>query len=203
MSTSVAAVLVERIRQMKPGTIFVAEDLRDVGTRSSVYTVLSSLEKTKEILRLSHGIYVVPRRDSELGAIRPTVDEIVQVVAQKSGAKIIPGGALALNKLGISTQVPMNYVYLTDGPSRRMMIGKAKVAFKKTAPRYFKLKGELSQLVVQSLRELGKEGLTNEIRHKLLNQLSKEKRPILEHDVKYVPAWISDLFYESLNKGLF
>jgi hypothetical protein len=104
---------------------------------------------------------------------------------------IIPTGVQALNKLGFSTQVPLKVVYLTDGAPRTVQIGKRTIKFKKTTPKNLLVKGEVTGLIIQALREIGKENVTNEQLDKLKKLLKKESKTILEHDARLGPSWIA------------
>ena len=203
MTTSATSTIRRRIEELGPGSIFTPADFRGLDTPSAILNTLSLLVRQNQIVRLANGVYVLPKRDPLLGAVKPSLDQIVLAIATKKDARIIPGGAIALNRLGLSTQVPANPVYLTDGSSRTLTIGNRKVHLKRTAPRYFQIKGEISQLVVQALRELGKEGLTEAVRQTVYTKFESEKREHLEHDAQKVPAWISEVFYSYLNRGKF
>ena len=130
---------------------------------------------------------------SGLGILYPSLDEVAKTIAKRDRARIIPTGVYALNKLGLSTQIPMNIVYLTDGSPRNIKIGKSTIKFKKTAPRILTVKGEISGLVIQALKEIGKENISDEKINKIIILLKNEKNENLEHDMKLAPAWIRDI----------
>ena len=111
---------------------------------------------------------------------------------------IIPTGILALNALGLSTQVPMNLVYLTDGAARTIQIGKRKIVFKKTSPRNLAAIGSISSLAIQALREIGKDNVTEDEINNILRQLEKEDPYRLQHDIKLAPEWIRIIMRQAI-----
>ena len=109
------------IAGMEPGQVFFPSDLAKVGTKTShVLKVLERATKAGIILRLAQGIYYYPKTDDKygLGIIYPSYEEVAERIAERDKVTIVPTGAYAQNKLGFSTQVPMNVVYLTDGASK-------------------------------------------------------------------------------------
>ena len=98
-----------------------------------VTRALSRLEKEGVLIRLSQGLYLYPLRN-KFGVLRPSIEDIASAIAEKDKARIIPCGLTALNKLGLSTQVTMNAVYLTDATAREVTIGNRKIIFKRSAP---------------------------------------------------------------------
>jgi len=94
------------------------------GTAKAVNKALERLVKTGEISRVSRGIYARLKKHPVFGELLPGAEEIAKAIAKKDKARIIPTGVLALNALGLSTQVPLNVVYLTDGSARTVKIRK-------------------------------------------------------------------------------
>ena len=113
--------------------------------------------KKEEISRVSRGIYARLKTHDIFGEIQPSTDDIAKAIAKRDKARIIPTGVLALNALGLSTQVPMKAVYLTDGSARTLTIGKRTIKFKKSSPRNFRAIGKISSLVIQALKEIDKD----------------------------------------------
>ena len=105
---------------------------------------------------------------------------------------------MALNQLGLTTQVPLNLVYLTDGSARNITVGNRTIKFKKTAPKKLSAKGELSGMAILALQMLGKNNLDEERKKHLIQLLKKENKRHLEHDIKLAPAWISELLKKAL-----
>ena len=171
----------------------------DLGSPDSIKKALYRLAKEKGLLiRLAHGIYLYPKTDKELGTLYPSTEEIAKAIARRDKARIIPTGIYALNRLGLSTQVPMKIVYLTDGATRLIKIGKRIISFKKTSPKNLMTLGEISTLVIQALKEIGQEDIDDEILKKIKVVLKKETEENILNDAKLAPAWINKILKQSL-----
>jgi len=131
MEDSISGKIRQRITKGKTGKVFFARDFGDIGNDELVNKTLFRLERNKTIIRLSHGIYLYPIIDKELGVMLPASETIAKVIAKRDNARILPTGNHAMNLLGLSTQVPMNVVYMTDGSPRQVNIGKRKITFRK------------------------------------------------------------------------
>jgi hypothetical protein len=107
---------------------------------------------------------------------------------------------MALNALGLSTQVPVNVVYYTDGSARRIDFGNQRIVFKKTSPKNLSAIGKISSLVILALREIGKEHVTEEQKKIILAHLEKEEPHRLEHDIKIAPEWMRKIMRKSIKK---
>lgn len=190
--------IIAKIKKAKRGALFFIEDFLNLGTSKAVSKALERLVEKEELSRVSRGIYSRLRIDPILGAIAPTTEEIAEAVRRRDKARIIPTGILALNALGLSTQVPMNLVYLTDGAARTIQIGKRKIVFKKTTPRNLAAIGSISSLAIQALREIGKDNVTEDEINSILRQLEKEDPYRLQHDIKLAPEWIRVILRQAL-----
>lgn len=195
---SVDNKIIVKIKKAKRGTLFFVEDFLNLGTSKAVSKALERLVEKEELSRVARGIYSRLRIDPVLGTIYPTTEEIAEAVRRRDKARIIPTGLLALNALGLSTQIPMNLVYLTDGAARTIQIGKRKIVFKKTSPRNLAAIGSISSLAIQALREIGKDNVTEDEINSILRQLEKEDPYRLQHDIKLAPEWIRIIMRQAL-----
>ena len=202
MEDSVSGKIRQRITKGKTGKIIFAKDFTDIGNDELINKVLFRLEKEKTLVRLSHGIYLYPFIDKELGVMLPAPETIAKAIAKRDNARILPTGNHALNLLGLSTQVPMNVVYMTDGSPRKVNIGKRKITFKKTSPRNFKCKGKIIPLMVTALKTIRKDNVIPEYIIRLEQVLSQsENKQILLNDVNHAPAWIKKLLIPLISKN--
>lgn len=197
---SVDNKIIAKIKKAKRGSLFFIEDFLNLGTSKAVSKALERLVEKEDLSRVSRGIYSRLRIDPILGTISPTTEEIAEAVRRRDKARIIPTGILALNALGLSTQVPMNLVYLTDGAARTIQIGKRKIVFKKTSSRNLAAIGSISSLAIQALREIGKDNVTEDEINSILRQLEKEDPYRLQHDIKLAPEWIRIIMRQALKK---
>lgn len=164
----------------------------DLANNEQVRLALSRLTKEEALIRLGHGIYVYPKTDPILGKVRPSLEDIAQGIAQRNKINIKPTGAYALNRIGLSTQVPMKVVYLTNGDSRTIKIGNNTIQFRKTSPKKMAYQGELSPLIIQSLEEIGKDGLTPSTIEHIRPLLNKEEIQVVMQNLRLAPRWIAE-----------
>lgn len=190
--------VVKRLKTGKKGKIVIADNFTDLGNMESINKVLFRLKEKGLLVRLAHGIYLYPKTDNELGILYPSVEEIAAAIARRDKARIIPTGIQALNKLGLSTQIPLKAVYLTDGAARNVKIGNRTITFKKTSPKNLLAKGEISGLVIQALKSIGKNNLEENMLNRIKKMLKKEKSENIRHDAKLAPAWINRLLISSI-----
>ena len=187
-----------KIRKAGRGSLFFTDDFIAYGTAKAVAKALERLAAKEEIVRVARGIYARLEKDPILGTVKPGTEAIAEAIRRRDKAKIIPTGAMAMNALGISTQVPMNVVYLTNGTARKINLGKRKIIFKKTTPKNLAAIGKISSVVIQALKEIGKDNATeSEIEH-ILKHLEKEEPYRLEHDIKLAPEWIRIIMRKAL-----
>ena len=200
MSYTIENKIVTKIKKAKRGTLFFSDNFASFGNAETIRRTLNRLVETGEIDRVASGIFVRPQIDKIIGKITPKIEDIADAIARRDKAKIVPTGAYALNKLGLSTQVPMKIVYLTDGSARNIKVGNYTISFVRTSPKNVAAIGKISRLAIQALKSIGKENVTQkEIEH-IQNVLMKEKITHLEHDLRIAPAWIKEIIRYSLEK---
>ena len=183
----------EKLKKLQKGSILFVDDFLDFGNSESIKKALFRLKEKGLLVRLVHGIYLYPKTDKDLGVLYPSAEEIAIAIAKRDRARIIPTGIQALNKLGLSTQIPLKAVFLTDGAARSIKIGKRTITFKKTSPKNLLANGEISGLVIQALKSIGQNKLEDESLKKLQAILRKEKKENILHDAKLAPAWINKI----------
>jgi hypothetical protein len=123
----------------------------------------------------------------------PDIDEVAQALARQTGSRIVPTGAVAANWLGLSAQVPAKPVYLTDGRSRQVKVGKTLVTIKHAPPKDLPLGSPTSAMVFQALRYLGKDAVTAEIVAQVRARLSPADQRKLVRDAHHVTDWIAEV----------
>lgn len=191
---SIESKVIDRIKKAKRGSVFFTDDFLRFGTAKAVSKALERLTAEEELMRIARGIYTRPEKNKLLGiTLTPPAETIAKAIGRRDRARIIPTGIYALNVLGLSTQVPMNAVYLTDGAARKIQIGKRTILFKKTAPKNLAAIGEISGLAIQGLKALGKGNLTPEEAQKIITLLRQENPDRLRHDIRLAPEWIRNI----------
>ena len=187
---SIHSQLEDKILSLKKGAIVFVSDFAGFGTAENVKKVLLRLEKKQLLVRLAHGIYLYPKIDKELGILYPSTESIAEAIAKRDKIRIIPTGIYALQQLGISTQIPMNVIYLTDGAPRKIKVGKRTITFKKTVPKNLAIKNKILSNIVQGLKELGKENITDEVKQKINQALEKVPVKALKEEILNAPVWV-------------
>ena len=188
--------LKSRIYGSGRGTVFTPNELLDLGNRDAVDKALSRLAAKGTIRRLTRGLYEYPREHRELGMLLPDIEKVARALAGKHRMRLQPAGAYATNLLGLSEQVPAKVVFLTDGPSRTVKIGRQEIQLRRTTPRNMAAAGRLSGLLMQAFRHLGKEHITPERMNHLKRTLPDKDRQHLLKDLPLAPAWMHPLFRE-------
>lgn len=181
------------VKKQKVGSIFFSEDFQRLNSSGAVKVALHRLVKRGDIKRLARGIFTKPKYSELVGDVLPTTETIALAIAKRDKARILPTGSYAMHVLGLTTQIPLKLIYLTDGSPRKIKIGKRTIQFKKTTPKSLALKGEISKLVVQALKEIGKTKATKNEIDKIQNLLKKEDRKRLKHDIALAPQWIAEI----------
>jgi hypothetical protein len=175
------------------GWVFTPTHFKSLGSRTAVADILKLLKRDGTIRQLARGLYDYPRTYAQLGVLSPSVDRIATALQFRYAARLQPSGGYAANILGLTTQVPMKVVFLTDGPSRKIMIGKLVITLKKTTPRNMATAGRVSGTVIQALRWLGKRHVDDDIVVKLQQRLDAKAKKQLIKDIGYAPIWIADI----------
>jgi hypothetical protein len=199
--TSIEDKILQHIEAFPKGELFLPSDFSELGSSEAVRLSLFRLEKEGVITRVAQGIYVRPRESSLIGKLTPTAEEVAEAIAKRDKIRTTPTGSYALNALGLSTQVPMNIVLLTDGSPREIKVGKRKIKFKKTTPKNLMAKGKISRLVIQALKEIGNGKVTAVEEQKILDVLKKENEKDLKHDIVLAPVWIQKIMRKALTNG--
>jgi hypothetical protein len=188
--------ILSRIYGNRRGWVFTPDNFKHLGSRDSIASALKRHKQSGLIRQLARGLYDYPKIDPELGALEPSAETIAKTLAGRDATRLQPSGAYAANLLGLSTQVPMKIVYLTDGRSRTVQLGKRQIILKNTTPRNMATANKISGFVIQALRYLGKDNITQEEIAQLKMRLSPSERKQLIADIRYAPEWIAEIFRE-------
>jgi len=189
----------EKVQEAKPGTVFFPADLLEFGAPDAIHQTFSRLARAKILLRLAKGIYVKPKMDPELGPLRPSLEDVAQQIAERDKVVIRPTGAAALNKLGLSTQVPTKVVYLTNGNPKRIRVGRSTIVFKKTTHKQLAVQPEMVFLAIQALIALEDQADTPDNIRQLTEVLSMEKPADIRQGARLAPQRIARILYQIAN----
>jgi len=188
------------ITKSEKGKLLFVSDFSQYGNYDTVRKALQRLANKEIIIRISKGIYYYPKTDELLGVLYPTAAEIGKAIAKRDKARIIPTGAYAQHLLGLSTQIPMNIVYLTDSSTRKVKIGNQTILFKKTSPKNLSFESKLSSLIIQALKSKKENNITQAEKQRLAEIIrqSDEKEKI-KNDIQNAPVWIRKIVLQILS----
>ncbi|XEU64022.1 DUF6088 family protein [Tistrella mobilis] len=189
ISASVPDRIMKRVRARGRGSVFTPSDFLTVAARPSVDQALSRLVKSGQLRRLARGLYDFPKLHPKLGALSPAPDEVAQALARETGSRVQIAGARAANALGLSTQVPAQSTYLTDGPSRRVVLGKRVVDLRHASPKHLIAPGSPAGTVFQALRHVGPVRAAD-VAQIAARQLSANDKKRLASTARHAPAWM-------------
>ncbi len=193
---SAAKKIESKIDSFERGKIFFADDFIGLGSSDMIRQTLLRLTKKGKIIRVAQGIYCYPEIDNKLGlgVIYPSYEQIAAAMAERNQSKIVPTGVYALNILGLSTQVPMNVVFLTDGSTRYVDISNGRgITFKHVAPKNLAFTNQLAMLVTSALKSLKKENVEKKHIKQIESILRKEDKNAVLADLKLMPKWIRNI----------
>ena len=191
---SIENKILSKIYGHSKGWAFTPNDFSRDFKRDNVDKALSTLLKKEKIRRACRGIYYFPKYSELLKQeLSPDIDQVAQAIARKFNWRIQASGDAALNLLGLSTQVPGKYVYLSDGPDRSYQIGNTTLTFKKSALKEIGFRHRESGLIVHALKALGKERIDNQIIDKIKDQLDPKKCNKIMQDTKTVTSWVYEI----------
>ena len=167
-----------------------------LGSPPAVRQTLSRLVRAGIIRRVTRGIYDLPRQHPIVGQTAPDITSTVRTLMQASRAQWQFSGAYAANALGLSDQVPAKIVILTNGVSRRVLLGKLILSFRHASPRNLLGAGRTSGLVIQALRYLGKGEITPHRRTHLKRVLDARTKTDLQFLQPKLPAWMRPMIQQ-------
>jgi hypothetical protein len=203
MKKSVSHIIEQKINRLKPGQVFLPSDFKDLGTSTAIRKALSRLVESRQVERMGQGIYVIPQNDMIFGKILPSMEQLAEALAKKEHVKIKPSGQHALNKVGLSNQVPMRLVFLTNGNSKKIQIGKNAIIFKSTTAKKLSMKGDITSLLFLGLEELDLKKLSRTQMDRIMELLKQENPENLKYNLRLTQAKVSDFVVKNLlNAGI-
>ena len=180
-----------RITQAKTGSVFVLSDFSDIADTDTVRKAITRIESDKALIRIMRGVYYKPEYSDLLGeAVAPSPDEVAHALARNYGWTIVPFGDAALNMLGLSTQVPSQWVYISDGTYKEYCFDNTIIKFRHTTNKEISKLSYKTALTVQALKALGKENITDAIITRIRKALTSEEKMLMFSEAKSVTSWI-------------
>ena len=195
--SSYMEIISDKINSFDSHKVFFANDFLDVASNATVRQILKRLADEDKIKRVIYGFYYNPRYSELIGEYEAvSIHELALAIARKYNWNIAPYNSTALNLLGLSTQVPTHYKYISSGRYKEYKIGDTVLEFKKVNP------GEIANMslktatIIQAIKSLGKENITSEVMQKIRENLTEKERIDLMNESKSVPAWIYEVIRE-------
>jgi hypothetical protein len=183
--------ILKRIQKSGKGSVFSPADFADIAGAITVRKILARLVTNGTIRRLMRGVYDYPSYSTLLDDFAsPDPEAIAQALARSFGWTIRPTGNTALNALGLSTQIPARWEYLSDGPYRTYEWLGMKMEFKHRTSRELTVLSFRSALVVQALKSLGKGAVNGKIRSTIARNLTAKEKKALLKEARIASDWI-------------
>lgn len=182
-----------RVISKRRGWVFTPADFLDLGSRTAVGLALMRHARVGTIRQLARGLYDYPIHNPRFGTIPPSDDSIASALKGRDGFRLQASGAHAANVLGLSTQVPVRAVFLTDGRSRKVKLGQREIVLKNASSRQMATAGRVSGTVIQALRWIGQRYVDDWMIASLRRQISASDKQQLLKDLRFAPAWIAEI----------
>lgn len=184
----------DKINDFDSYKVFFANDFLDITSYETARKTLNRMVNERKIKRVIDGFYYNPRYRVLIGEYEAvSIHELALAIARKYNWNIAPYNSTALNLLGLSTQVPTHYKYISSGRYKGYKIGDTILEFKKVNP------GEIANMslktatVIQAIKSLGKENISDKVIEKIRENLTEKERTDLMNESKSVPAWIYEV----------
>jgi hypothetical protein len=185
--------IVRRIRGHGRGWIFTTSEFLDLGAEGALKKTLSRLSKDGTIRRLTRGVYDYPRIHRKLGILSPNPDDVAAALAASTGSLLQISGGRAANLFGLTTQVPAQLVYLTDGPPRRVRIEGQTIQLRRARPSKFPGTGTSAGLAIQAMRAVGPKVNRELLLRQLSRRLTASDKSQLVKLRKHAPRWAQEI----------
>lgn len=188
---SAARTIENRIAQAEPGTVFVPSDFHDVASVDNANAVLSRMARRGEVVRAMRGVYARPKRVEALGIdVPPSADAVAHAIARNNKWVICPSGDTALNLLGLDTQVPAAYEYVSSGPYKSYAYGRSTITMKHRANRDLLDCSPTTCLLIQALKALGKDAVDDGLVRRVASRLSDAEVAAFYEETRGATAWV-------------
>lgn len=191
ISLSLEDKIMASVTRRGRGFVFFGDDFLPFGSPEAVRQALSRLTRAGTIRRIGMGLYHFPAINEKLGGeLPPSMDTVARAVARRTGSRIVATGAQAANLLGLSTQVPAKPIYLTNGSSRSVAIGNYSIVFRHAGPRRMGVRNDISVLVFEALRYIGRASVDDQVVARLQRSLPADAKAELRRDLHRASIWM-------------
>lgn len=180
----------ERIAAQRPGEPFTPALFAGLGSRAAIDQALMRQVRAGDVERVGHGLYIRPGAGRFGIKSAPAPERVARAVAEAEGATIEIHGAEAARRLGLSTQMPAQPVFLTTGSSRQIRMGKLVIRLQRVAPRKLALAGRPAGQALSALWYLGRDEVTPDTFRQIAEKLPPDEFEALCAAKASMPAWM-------------
>lgn len=203
MALTYAEQIRQRIDDAEDGAMFISADFADIAETETIRRNLNRLVESGTLRRVLKGIYEKPMFSNLLQeTVAPNPDMVAKTLARNYHWTIAPDGDTALNLLGLSTQIPASWVYISDGPYKKYEWNRTKLVFKRRTNKEISNLSPITVMVVQALKALGKEQTTPEVIENLSRRLSAEDKALLRKEAATSTDWVYDVIRQLEKSGV-
>jgi predicted transcriptional regulator of viral defense system len=186
-------IIRNKINSFQNNYVFISKDFISDVDYETVRKTLSRLCEKSEIKKISRGYYYKPIYLSIINDYsKPNIDSYAKAIARNMNWKIFPTGNTALNEFGLSTQVPSNYSYISSGRTISYEVDKIVILFTHRSSRETDF-SYITGTVIQALKAIGQDNITDEIINKISSRLLKEEKKLILLESKNSSAWIYEM----------
>ena len=171
--------------------VFTINDIIDLGSYDNLRKILERMTKSGILRRLIRGVYEIPKYNKTFNMIAPpSIDEIAKALARNFNWDIYPSGNYALNILGVSTQIPSKYIYISSGHNRKYEYEGNIIVFKHATLKETNSFSYITNIVIQAFKELGKDNITDDIIKLICQKFSSDEINLICEEAKKTTIWI-------------
>ena len=179
------------IERAESGSVFVSTDFTDITDKKTVNMGLIRLADEGLVKKILFGVYYKPEYNELLGeTVAPSPNKVAHALARNFGWTIVPCGDTALNLLGLSTQVPSQWAYVSDGAYKEYSFDNTVIKFKRTTNKEISKLSYKTALTIQALKALGKDNVSEQIICRLKKALSEEEKEKMLTEAKSATSWV-------------
>jgi len=183
----------EHVKHGHKNSVYMLADFNDLGNYSGVKEAVSKLTAEGKLLRVKRGIYESPYYSSFLQEeVEASPLDVAKKIARKNRWTIAPSGNTALNALGLSTQVPAEYHFVSSGTNKEVDLGGIKLYFKHVPPKEIAGISAKSALIIEAIKALGRTGMDDSVRAKIAGVLCSTEKERLAHESKTSRVWVAE-----------
>ena len=196
---TISQIFEQKIKRTKEKSLIFASDFPQYD-QNYIGDLLSLYVREGKLIRLANGVYL-KTTITKFGPVFPSPTEIAEAIARRDHAQVLMSGLAAENYFGLSTQVPMKTVFLTNGSARKLTVGSTIIEFKRGVPKNFAFKDKTMATLCLALKSIGNNHVTDEQKAVLSNFMNDyNQKHDVNSDLKLMPLWIQKMLNEIINK---